>query len=299
MRSQLLIAVALILALATSGVRAQQQFRLFATVADITGGPAKELKAEDVRVTENGAAAKVVKVEPINWPLKVQLLVDNGIGLGSENITHLRNGVRALLEKMADGTEVTFVTTAPQPRFLVKATTDKQALLSGIDRLAPDSGAGRFLDSLNEATQRIEKDKTDYFPVIIAVATTSGDNNIMERDIEKLMQRLQSRPTTVHVVLLTSTRSGSGGANQTNIGINVTKMTQGRFENINAPTRIATLLPEIGEQTIKAFGNQGGKFRITVERPAGAKGDMGKISMGTGGGVNVTALTLDNSGTSK
>jgi hypothetical protein len=299
MRSQLLAALGIVVGLATSGVHAQQQFRLFATMVDGTGGPAKTVKPEDVRVMENGVVAKVVKVEPIDWPVKIQLLVDNGIGLGGENIIHLRNGVKALLEGLPQGTEVTFVTTAPQPRFLVRATTDKQMLLAGIDRLAPDSGAGRFVDSLNEATARIEKDKTDYFPVIITAATTSGDNNILERDVQRIMTRLQQRPTTVHVILLTSLRSASGGANQTQVGQSVAQYTKGHFDNINSASRIASLLPEIGAEVAKSFGNQGGKFRITVERPADAKGDLGKVSMSTAGSVAATSISIDNSAPAK
>jgi hypothetical protein len=293
MRLQLFATVILALCLATSGAHAQQQFRLFATLMDGTGNPAKTINLDDVKVTEDGTAAKVVKVEPIDWPVKLQLLVDNGIGLGNENIIHLRNGVKSLLEKLPAGTEVTFVTTAPQPRFLVKPTTDKQMQLAGIDRLAPDTGAGRFVESLNEATQRIEKDKTDYFPVIISAATTSGDNNVLDRDVESLMKRLERRPTTVHVVLLVGTRSASGGANQTQIGMNVAQYTHGRFENINAPSRLATLLPEIGDLVAKSVGSQGGKFRITVERPGGAKKDLGKIGMATTGNIQATSLTLD------
>ena len=71
----------------------------------------------------------------------------------------------------------------------------------GLDLLAPDGGAGRFVESLNEATQRIERDKTDYFPVIISVATTSGDRDVKDSDVERMMQRLETRPTTVHVIL--------------------------------------------------------------------------------------------------
>ena len=64
----------------------------------------------------------------------------------------------------------------------------------GLDVLAPDSGAGRFVESLNEATQRIERDKTDYFPVIISVATTSGDRDVRDSDVERMMKRLEARP---------------------------------------------------------------------------------------------------------
>lgn len=294
MRRFLLVATLLLLAGATGAVHAQRQFQLFATFVDASGAPAASVDPASLQVAENDQEAKVVKVEPLNWPLKLQLLLDNGVGLGGENLIHLRNGVRALLEGLPDGVEVTIVTTAPQPRFVVRATTDRKALLEGVDRLTPDTGAGRFVESLNEATQRIERDKSDYFPVIISLGTTSGDTNVMERDIERLMRRLEQRPTTVHVVMFSAGvgRTAGGGANQTQVGIAVTKFTQGRYENITAASRIATLLPELGAEAAKVHGGQGGRFRLTVERPAGASGNLGRITLGTRGGLVATSLSM-------
>src|SRR5688500_6584064 len=123
----------------------QKQFQVYAGVVDSTGATPATLDLPDIRVLENGVEAKILKIETIERKVTVQLLVDNGIGLGSENLIHLRNGVRALLEALPEGVEVTLVTTAPQPRTVVRATTDRQALLKGVDLLAPDSGAGRFV----------------------------------------------------------------------------------------------------------------------------------------------------------
>jgi hypothetical protein len=115
----------------------------------------------------------------------------------------------------------------------------------------------------------------------------------MERDGERLSKRIQARPTTVHVVLLSllGTRSSLGGANQTEVGVGLTKMTGGRFESIAAPNRIATLLPEIGAQVAKAHERQ--EFKITAERPAGASGELNKVSMGALGGLAVSSVSLD------
>jgi hypothetical protein len=294
MRLTRLAAAILIVGLTTSKGYAQQQFQLFASVVDTkTGAPPASVAPEDFVVKENGADLKVVQVEPVEWPTKVQLLVDNGIGLGAENIMHLRNGVKGFIEALPDGTEVTIFTTAPQARTLVKPTTDKAMLLDGIGRIAPDGGAGRFTESLNEATQRIEKDKnTNQFPVVVVAGTTSGDNNIMERDVQNMMQRLQKRPATIHVILLNS-KGGSGGANQTNVGIAMTQMTGGRYEAIAAPSRLATLLPEIGQQVAKSQQKQSHQFRLTVERPSGAKGDPGEIGFGVRTGLRAEGLSRD------
>jgi hypothetical protein len=294
MRSRPLAVVGIFLCFATVGVHAQKQFSVFASIVDVSGGPVS-LEPTDVQVLENGVEAKVVKVEPMNWPIKVQLLVDNGIGLGGGNITLLKNGMLGLLDALPPGIEVTIVSTAPRPRVLARPTTDREALMKGLALLAADSGAGRFVDSLNEATQRIERDKDNYFPVIVMMATTSGDRNVLDSDVERMMKRLEQRPTTVHIVLLSGQAQSAaiGGANQTNIGLAVTEYTHGRFENINGPTRLATLLPEIGALVAHNHEIQSRQFRVTVDRPAGASGDVGTVTLNTRAGLIVNALSLD------
>jgi hypothetical protein len=294
MRSKFLMAVAVVLCTTALDVRAQQQqFQLYASVVDAAGKAVDKLELTDLRVMEGGVEAKVIKVEPVNWPVKVQLLLDNGIGLGAGNIQILKDGVKGLIEALPDNLEVTIVTTAPQPRFLVRPTTDKAMMIEGLSRLAPDSGAGRFVESMNEATQRIEKDKTDHFPVIIMSGTSSGDANVLDRDVKRIFERIQKKPTTVHVVLLNSTGSSSGGANQTQVGLAVTEATRGRYESIAAPTALAKLLPEIGKQVATSHEKQSNQFRITVERPAGAKGDVGQVGAGARGGLQVRGLSMD------
>ena len=294
MRRRLLASVAVLSCLTTSGARAQDQFQVYASIVDSAGAPAASLQPADIRVMENGVEARVLRVESVSFPAKLQLLMDNGIGLGGGNIQILKDGVTGLINSLPDNLEVTIVTTAPQPRFLVRPTTDKAMMIEGLGRLAPDSGAGRFVESLNEATQRIEKDKSDQFPVIISVATSSGDANVMERDVKRIFERIQRKPTTVHVVLLNSTTgSASGGANQTQVGMAVTEATRGRFENIAAATRLATLLPEIGKQVAGSVEKQTNQFRITVERPANAKGDVGQVGASARSGLVLRGLSMD------
>jgi hypothetical protein len=268
---------------------AQKQFQLYATILDMTGEPAASVAPEDVRVSADGADAKVLKVEPIEWTTKVQILVDNG-GIGSTNLISLRNGLRGLIEALPPGLETTIVTTAPQPRFLVRATTDRKALLDGVDKLAPDSGAGRFVESLGEALQRFERDKADFFGVIVSLGTTSGDNRVLDRDINQIFERAQKKPTTVHVVMLTTGvgQTASGGVVQQELGMGITKTTNGRYEAINAPSRIATLLPDLGAQIAKGSQGKSRQFRITAEHSASPS----KISMSGRNGKIVTSVTI-------
>ena len=276
-----------------AGAAAQRQIQLYATILDSSGGPASSVAPEDVRVTENGVEAKVLKVEPVEWTTKVQILLDNGGGLGSANLNLLRNGLRALIEALPPGLETTIVTTAPQPRFLVRATTDRQALLAGVDKLSPDTSAGLFVDSLNEALQRFERDKTDFFGVIVSLGTTMGDNRVLDRNIQQIFERAQKKPTTVHVVMFSSgSQSASGGVVQQEVGTRVAQQTNGRYESISAGTRIATLLPEIGAQIAKSNQGQNRQFRITAERPGGSSDEGSKISMSARNGKVVTSVTV-------
>jgi hypothetical protein len=295
MRSRLLAIAGLFLwvCVFASEASAQRQLQLYATILDDKGAPAATVTPEDVKVQENGADLKILKVEPIEWTTKVQILLDNGNGIGANNLNQLRNGLKGLLEALPPGVETTIVTTAPQPRFLVRATTDRQQLLQGIDRLAPDSTVGRFVESLGEALQRFERDKTDFFGVIVTLGTTSGDNRVLDRDINQIFERVQKKPTTVHVVMVSTSPGGSasGGVVQTEVGMQVAKITNGRYESIAATSRIATLLPEIGAQVAKSSQGANKQFRITAER-AGNSNEPSKISMGARNGLAVTSVTI-------
>jgi hypothetical protein len=282
------------LLVAMSGVHAQQQFTIFASIVDGSGAPVVSIQPSDLRVKEHGSDASVVKVEPVDWPTKLQILVDNGVGIGSANFVNLRNGIYALIETLPPSIEVTLVTTAPQPRFLARGTADREAINKGLALLSYDTGAGRFVESLNEALQRIERDKSNFFPAIISVGTFSGDRTVLDRDVKGVMQRLEQHPTTVHVVLFNGGSGNSGaGANQTEVGLAVTKFTKGRFENINAATRMVSLLPELGALVAKSHERQRHQFRITVQRPAGATGPVAQVSLGADGGDIVSNLSFD------
>jgi len=295
MRLKFLATVAGVCLLAAiTAAQNSNQIQIFASILDAAGAPAKTVEVSDVKLMENGTDAKVTKVEPVNWPVKLQILLDNGVGLGSQNVQQLKTGVKSLIEALPENLEVTIVSTAPQPRFLTKPTTDRAAMLKALDLLAPDTGAGRFVESLAEATQRIEKDKGDYFPVIVSVGTTAGDANVRDSDINSIMKRLQARPTTVHVIIYNNgTASSSGGTNQTQVGLNVTQLTGGKFENINSATRIATLLPEFGKSVATNVERQSHQFRITADRPAGASGEIGKISAGAKSPLALAGLSFD------
>jgi hypothetical protein len=279
---------------------AQRQFQFFARFTDAAGKAIAGVQDTDITVQEDGANGKVLRLEPIDWPIKVALLVDNGAGSG-ERLTHTREGVRGFLKALPAGIEASLQTTAPQPRFIVRPTTDKGALLAGVDLLTPDSSAGRFVEGLTEAVARFDKERADkergnFFPVVVIVGSlTAEGSSIRDRDIQRLFQQLATRAVTVHAVMVgPNNQSGSPNVgNAIQIGINATKQTGGRYESIAATTRLQTLLPELGDQVAQSHERQRAQYRVTFERPEGKSGpQVGGIGLSGARAMNVQ-LTLD------
>jgi hypothetical protein len=251
---------------------AQKQGQLFVKLVDAGGKPVTDLQPGDVQITEDGVECKTVNLEPIDWPIKLQVLVDNG-KLNTNPINSLREGLKGLFDQIPAGVEMSMYTTSPQPRSVVKPTTDRQKLLDGINLIVPDSGAGAFFDALSEAAGRVDKDKTPHFPVILMVGSDFGRITALDRDYQKLQDNIRKHAMTVHIILTAggAGSGASGGTVQTETGLALAKLSGGRYENITAITRLATLLPEFGKQIALSQANQSHQYRVTYERPANAK----------------------------
>jgi hypothetical protein len=263
-----------------AAVSAQEQITLLASIVDPQKGtPVESLTAADVKVSEDNQPATVTKVEAVMRQVKVQVLIDNGIGVGANSLSDFRSGVRNLVSALPADVETTLMTTAPQGRTLVKATKNKDELLKGVDRLAPDSGTGRFVESLGEAIARANKEK-DTFTVIICAATTSGDGKVLPEEMKRIYEPIRGRPILVHVLLYSGVQSAIGGDIQIEVGQQITKMTGGRYEYINNMNRYITLLPELGAEVAKQAVGSSKQFRITAQRPK--KGNLGQLSMSAG-----------------
>jgi hypothetical protein len=257
-------------------VNAQQQGQLYISVLDSAGNPVTDLEPPDVTVSVDDVDCRIVGLEPVSKPMKVTLMVDNGMAV-SAALSNLRSAVRGFIEAIPDDVEMELLTIAPQPRWLEKFTKDRTKLLKAVDLLSPDSGAGLFFDALVEAGKRVEKDKkdkkekNDYLPVFVMLASDVGRNSsAMDRDYQNLQKNVLQHGITVHFIVLNSggERVGSvAGALQTEVGLAVTKLSGGRYEAIAAPTRLITLLPELAHQIAQSNVRQMHQYRITYERP--------------------------------
>src|SRR5580765_7430907 len=172
-----LFAVLLALLAGAPALRAQQAIQVFMSAVDNDGKPITDLKAEDVSIQTDGSECKTTKFEAIDWPVKLQLLIDNG-PVHTDALRQMREALRLFIKELPTDMEVSLISFSPAPRTIYKQGSDRIKLLSSVDLLIPDSGAPKFIDALSEAADRAAKDKKDkkekgnYFPVIMMIGSS-------------------------------------------------------------------------------------------------------------------------------
>ena len=272
-------AVLLVTAALCEVVTAQssQTFQFAVSATDASGTPVKDLKPEDVVMSENGVRQQVVKVEPLSVPVKLTLAIDNGVD-STDALVHYRSGLTGLVEALPPDVEITLITIAPQPRMVVRPTTDRAQILRGINGFAPEQASPRFSDAIVEFSERLQKEARDrkvapYVPVMIMLSTTANpQTSYQPEQITKAANFLVGRRARLNMIVM-STRTGQASSSasinagvQSTIGIPLVKAMNGRYESLAVSSRLTTLLPEWGKDVASLHRRQANQFRVTVER---------------------------------
>jgi hypothetical protein len=285
------LAIALLaLSVAVLGQPANFQFALAAL--DNSGTAVTDIKVEDIVYTENGKNGTIQKVEPFPIPLRLTIAVDNGSD-SADALSHYRSGLTGMVEALPNDVEVTLISTSPQPRRVVRRTSNRQEILRGINGFAPErEERPRFTDALVEFAQELDKDMRakdakPYIPVLVLVSTTANEQTSYEvPEIEKALKTLGQRRAKVFVAI-TSTKVGDVSAvadintnRQAMIGIPATKVTGGKYEALAISSRLATLLPEWGKELALWHKRHSNQVRVTVQRPGDITGPFQNLQVG-------------------
>ena len=258
-----------------------QVFQFVVSVTNVDGKPVADLGPDDVVMSENGVRQTVAKVESVAIPIKLTIAVDNGVE-SADAIAHYRVGLKGFIEALPPDVEVTLITTSPQPRTVVKSTTDREQILRGINGFAPETSRPRFSDAVVEFSQRLQKEAKDrkiapYLPILVMVSTIAIESRSYEPDdIQKAVKYLMTRHAKVNAVLA-STRAGTVAlpdtdvTQQANVALPTTKATGGRYETLAIANKLDTLLPEWGRDLAALHTRQNTQFRVTVERTHGGE----------------------------
>jgi hypothetical protein len=262
----------------------QESFQFVVSALGADGQPVSNLTREDVLFSENGVANEIVKVEPLRIPVRLTIAVDNG-PLSREALAHYRSGLAGLVKVLPQDVEVTLITTAPQPLRVVRPTTDRVQILKGINGFAPQEEAPRFTDSLVEFSKLYEdefnkKKRFDSIPVLVTISTTATEASSYEVPaVSKALTFLRARRARVYTVMI-SIRQDVEGLAQINtnrqalIAIPATKATGGKYEALAISNRLATLLPEWGEEIATLHRKYNNQILVTARRQQGLKGQL-------------------------
>jgi len=268
---------AIVLLMGAPLAHAQKTKQIFLRVTGANGAAVTDLQASEVKVLEDDMPCKILKVEPAG-PIKLQVLVDNG-PLNTDPINNLRDGLRAMFEKLPEGVEASLYTTAPQGRAIVKNTADYKKLIDGIAVIPPDRGTGAFFESLLDAVDRVDHDKAPGIPTIVAIGTNAGLERISDRDIPDIQDKIIKDGIRINVVIMMGgTNASSTSGTQLEIGQSVARLSGGHFENINSTNRLATLIPEIGQLVALNAAAQQNQYRVTYE-PQGKRNSSVKVGV--------------------
>lgn len=257
--------------------QAGQTFEFVVSALDAKGNPVTDLKPEEVLMSEAAGKATVTRLEPFKLPVKVTIGVDNGSG-SVDALPHYRAGLTGFVKAFPEDVEFTVISTSPQPRMVVRPTTDREQILRGINGFAPEMEAPRFTDTIVEYSQRLQREAKDpkaqnYIPVLLMVSTASNEStDYQPAEVQRAMEFLVARRARFFVTL-NSTRSGDATATadlntnrQAIIAIPFTKVLNGRYEAIAIFNRLQTLLPEYGEQIASYHRRLTSQHRVTVQR---------------------------------
>jgi hypothetical protein len=270
-------------------LHAQEQFQFVVSVLDEKGAPVTDLKPDDIVMKEAGKPAKVTKIEPLSLPVKVTMVLDNSSSTQFA-MQYYHDGLTGFINALPPDVEMTIIATAPQPRTVVKPTTDHAQLIKGVTSFGPENASPRPTDAFVEFSQRLQKESKDkplsYLPVLVLVSTPANETTSYEVDtINKALNALVQRHTKLFVVMASMNDKDVKAASVMNT-TGVAQMTQGavkvmggRYESLPIANALATMLPEYGKQIGNLHQRHAHQFRVTVTRPAGMSGPLQEPSV--------------------
>ena len=276
-----------------------QSRSLFVSVTDADGEPVTDLTAEEIVVQYDGVACETLTLEPLEWPVRVTVFVDNNRTLAGRAIGDMREGLTLFLDALPEEVEVGLATTAERPQFVTPHTTNREELATGIGLLVPIPGAATFLDALIEEAERLDEDEErQYFPVIVMVSTSAGEGSTQDRQrpFERMMQRLLDMKATVHTRMFApisvSAVRREGRGSQIRWGIDLSKATGGSYKSLNTSSAFRNLLPELGQDVARKHRLVSTQYRVTCAPPDGASDQPAIFAGTTRPGLTVLA-TID------
>ena len=284
--------LALTFFLAAGAARGQEVER-FVKVTDRDGRPVTDLGAGDFTVEHDGRAVADVRVELIDQPLRVALIVDDADG-ARPFFRYFRDYLPEFVNALPDDSEIGLILLSGRPRTVVDFTTDHDEVREQLGEffVEEDRAAG-FFEGLEQTVDRWDDDLR--WPVL-AVVTTDGpsQNPPTTGRYAAFMERAVERGAIIHALALYS--SGSAVGSQPAIANNVSADTGGWFDTVAGPSQsIGEKLQEMAAEIALQYDQIRHQYVLAYEPPPGTDPDADFIGVA----VRRSGVGLSISGTGR
>jgi VWFA-related protein len=212
--------ILLILAIAPLASAQSGERQVFVTVLGADGAPLEGLTPEHFAIREGGRDRTVLRVEPLQTPMHVAVLVDSSVGNGRPDES-FRTGVAAFVERLASFNQVALYTFGDRAARVTGFTQNVPQLRSALAGMYTASVGGSYLiDAIELATQDLKPLESPR-PVIVAISSEAAEAS--KKTAGAVIKRLIANTTAFHAVTLANA-TGSGAA--TTISSNIPASSQ-------------------------------------------------------------------------
>ena len=236
-----LLAIAIVAAIPFSTRAQRVPKRVFVSALDDHATPVRDLKAEEFRITEDGARREVTGAW-LSDAMRVVLLVDSSTSAGPM-MNNFRAALNSFTDTIPNEVEIAFITSGGQIRVRTEPSTDREKLKAEISRFASEGGANAFLETMIEADARFLKKSPRRWPVFVIATVDQGETR-REPNLDRynrFMNDFLSRGGSAHAVVIGGKYTGP----ISDMAENLVKNVGGIYTTIVVDTNLPQRLKEI------------------------------------------------------
>lgn len=275
-------ALALLATAAPAPALAAEPRALAVAVADAQGQFVADLRAEELRVIENGEPRELDHFERDERPLAAYLVLDTSTGASRVFRTQAFDAVWAFVSSLPPGSKCTLWTTGDRPRRLGALDGDRKAVDKKVGQGFALEGANTLMDTLVDAAVALANESGKRRALVVITGAGAGHTTRSPGDV-KARTRRASAPVLAlmygdgEALTAGSLRLGDtprDGDNLTIVGASdherilseLAQVTGGRFERMPAALGAGTAFGPMAAEL-------GGQYRIRY-KPGAGQGPM-------------------------
>ena len=285
------IVLAVTLAAASSGVVQAQEVERFIKVIDRDREPVTDLGAGDFTIEHAGRRVDDVRVELVDQPLRVALVVDDADGAGLF-FRYLRDYLPEFVRALPEDAEIGLILLSGRPRQVVDFTDGRDEVIETLGRffVEEDRAAG-FFAGLEETVDRWDDDL--QWPILAVVATDGpAQNPPTDGRYQSFMRRVFDRGAIVNSLILMLPTRASGGGYQTGVANNAARVTGGWHDTVAGPSQIVgDKLQEMAAEIRRQYDEMRYQYAVSYEAPGGTdpEGNASAAVRRDGVGLSISA----------